>query len=220
MSKFFIFDIDGTLIDSNEYHVLAWHRAFRTKGKDVEPKQIWPHIGKGADQFLPNFLTKEEIASFGKELSEFQGEIFKREYLSMVRPFPKVRELFKSILNADGKIALASSSKKDQVQEFEIIAQIQDLVENSASADDAEKTKPAPDILEAAWQRLGKPSKGSVIVVGDTPSDATAAKKAGLPALGVLSGGFSAAELKNHGCFAVLQDPADILANLTVLLNR
>jgi phosphoglycolate phosphatase-like HAD superfamily hydrolase len=138
----------------------------------------------------------------------------------MVRPFPKVRELFKSIRNADGKIALASSSKKEQVQEFETIAQIEDLVEKSTSADDVDKSKPAPDILEAAWERLGRPSKGTVIIVGDTPHDATAAQRAGFPVLGVLCGGFSEAELKSHGCFSVLEDPADILANLTALLNR
>jgi HAD superfamily hydrolase (TIGR01549 family) len=187
MSKFFIFDIDGTLIDSNRYHILAWLRAFRMKGIDIDPTQIRKHIGKGADQFLGKFLPQEEIAAFGKELNEFQGEIFKWEYLVRVRPFPKVRELFTGIRNAGGKIALASSSKTEQVQEYEIIAQIEDLVEKSSSADDADRTKPAPDILEAAWDRLERPSKRDVIVVGDTPDDATAAKRAGFSVLGVLS---------------------------------
>jgi len=220
MSKFFIFDIDGTLIDSNDFHVGAWQKAFLSKGKALSVAQIRPQIGKGADQLLPFFLTKEEMKEFGNDLSELQGTIFKREYLSQVRPFPKVRELFKSIRDAGGKIALASSSDKKNVKEFEIIAQIEDLVEESTSSNDAEKTKPAPDIFEAALQNLGNPPPNSVIVVGDTPHDATAARKAGLPVVGVLCGGFSEAELTGHGCFAVFQDPADLLTHLPALLKR
>jgi HAD superfamily hydrolase (TIGR01549 family) len=220
MSKFFIFDIDGTIIDSNEFHALAWQKAFAEKGKNIPLQQIRPHIGKGSDQFLPAFLSKKEVADLGEELDELQGEIFKREYFSQIRPFPKVRELFKSIREADGKIALASSSDKKDVQEYEIIAQIQDLVEESASSDDAKKTKPAPDIFQAALRNLGHPPGNSVIVIGDTPHDAVAAKKAGLAIVGVLCGGFSEADLRGHGCFAIYQDPADILANLPALRRR
>jgi HAD superfamily hydrolase (TIGR01509 family) len=220
MSKCFIFDIDGTLIDSNEEHALAWQKAFASKGKNISLKQIWPQIGKGSDQFLPNFLSKDELKEIGKDVSKAHGEIFRREYLPRIRPFPKVRELFKKIRNADGRIALASSSDKEEVTAYETIAQIGDLVEKSAMADDAEKTKPAPDIFQAAMSRLGNPPGNAVIIIGDTPHDATAAARAGLPAIGVLCGGFSEADLKSHGCFAVFEDPADILANLTVLLNH
>jgi HAD superfamily hydrolase (TIGR01549 family) len=220
MSKFFIFDIDGTLVDSNDFHAMAWQQAFAAKGKNISLKQIRPHIGKGSDQFLPAFLDKEELKELGDELDELQGKIFREQYLLQVRPFPKVRELFKSIRDADGRIALASSSDKKDVEKYEVIAQIEDLVEESTSSDDAEKTKPAPDIFEAAMRNLGNPPKNSVMVVGDTPHDAVAAKWAGLSIAGVLCGGFSEADLKSHGCFAIYQDPADILANLPALLKH
>jgi HAD superfamily hydrolase (TIGR01509 family) len=220
MSKSFIFDIDGTLVDSNDFHALAWQRAFLLKGKALSLKQIRPHIGKGADQLLPIFLAKEEVEQYGDELEELQGHIFKREYFSQVRPFPKVRELFKSIRDADGKIALASCSDQDDVKRYETMAQIEGLVDGSSCADSAKKTKPAPDIFEMAMRALGNPPKNSVVVVGDTPDDAVAARKAGLPIIGVLCGGFSESDLKAHGCFAVYEDPADILAKLDALINR
>jgi HAD superfamily hydrolase (TIGR01549 family) len=220
MSKFFIFDIDGTLVDSDDFHARAWHRAFLLRGKTIPLKEIRSNIGKGSDQLLPLFLSQKDIEEYGDALTEFQGIIFKREYFSQVRPFPKVRELFKAIQDADGKIALATCSNAKEVKEYETIAQIEDLVDGYACADGVEKTKPAPDIFEIALRKLGNPPESSVIVVGDTPDDAVAAHKAGLPVVGVLCGGFSDADLKSHGCFAVYEDPADILANLTALLRH
>lgn len=218
MSKSFIFDVDGTLVDSNDFHALAWERAFREKDKNIPASRIRREIGKGTDQLLPVFLTKKEIAAFGEDLDELQGNIFLREYFSQIRPFPKVRELFKAIRDADGKIALASSSGKKQIGQYETIAQIEGLVDEFACADDAERTKPAPDIFQIARQKLGNPPKDSVILVGDTPHDAQAAKAAGLRIIGVRCGGFSEADLRDNGCFAVFADPADILANLTKIL--
>jgi HAD superfamily hydrolase (TIGR01549 family) len=218
MSRAFIFDVDGTLVDSNDFHALAWEKAFREKGKAIPVSRIRREIGKGADQLLPVFLTKKEISEYGEELDELQGNIFLREYFSQIRPFPKVRELFKAIHDADGKVALASSSDLEQIEKYETLAQLEGLVDECACADDAKRTKPAPDIFQTALQKLGNPSKNSVIVVGDTPYDAQAAGKAGVPIIGVLCGGFSEADLRGNGCFAVYADPADILANLTKLL--
>jgi HAD superfamily hydrolase (TIGR01549 family) len=220
MNKSFIFDVDGTLVDSNDFHALAWEKAFLSRGKTIPVKRIRQEIGKGADQLLPVFLTKKEIAEYGKELEDLQGDIFAREYFSQVRPFPKVRELFKAIHDADGRIALASSSGTNQINKYETIAQLEGLVDECACADDAKRTKPAPDIFQVALQKLGNPAKHSVIVVGDTPTDAVAAHRAGLRIAGVRSGGFAEADLKSHGCFAVYEDPADILANLEALLNH
>jgi HAD superfamily hydrolase (TIGR01549 family) len=220
MNKCFIFDMDGTLIDSNDFHAMAWQKALESKGKIVPLQKIRPHIGKGADQLLPVFLSQEEMEKFGEDLDELQGQIFKRYYLVQVRPFPKVRELFKAIREADGKIALASSSDKADLKDYETIAQISDLVEHCASSDDAQKSKPAPDIFRAALRDLGNPGKDSVIVAGDTPHDAVTARKAGIAIVGVLSGGFSKADLTSRGCFAVYEDAADILANLPSLLKR
>lgn len=220
MSKAFIFDVDGTLVDSNDFHALAWEKAFASKGKTIPVSRIRREIGKGADQLLPVFLTKKELAEIGEELDEIQGNIFGREYFVQVRPFPKVRELFKAIHDADGRVALASSSDKKDIEKYETIAQLEGLVDECACADDAKRTKPAPDIFQVALQKLGNPPKQSVIVVGDTPHDALAAGKARLPIVGVRSGGFAEADLRSAGCFAVYEDPADILANLKALLNH
>jgi len=220
MNKAFIFDVDGTLVDSNDFHALAWEKAFASKGKTIPFKRIRQEIGKGADQLMPVFLTKKEIAEYGKEIEDLQGDIFAREYFSQVRPFAKVRELFKAIHDADGKIALASSSGTQQINKYETIAQLEGLVDECACADDAKRTKPAPDIFLIALQKLGNPEKNSVIVVGDTPTDAVAAHRAGLRIAGVRSGGFAEGDLRSHGCFAVYEDPADILVNLDALLKH
>src|SRR2546423_14273717 len=109
----FIFDIDGTLVDSNEFHVESWDRAFRHFGKQFSKEELRTQIGKGSDQYIPEFLSPEEIERFGKQLDEYRSELFKKEYLPRVRPFPKVRELLQRIHDDDKKIVLASSGKKD-----------------------------------------------------------------------------------------------------------
>ena len=129
-----------------------------------------------------------------------------------VRAFPKVRELFQRV-RADGKrIALASSAKGDELEAYKEIAHIEDLVEEETSKDDAERSKPHPDIFEAALEKLGDLKPGEAVVVGDTPYDAEAAGKLGLKTVGVLCGGFPEAELRAAGCVAIYRDPADLLA--------
>lgn len=219
MVEAFIFDIDGTLIDSNDYHARAWERAFAANGKNIPIQRIRPHLGKGSDQLLPELLNSEEIEKLGKKISQLREEIFKREYLSQIRPFPKVRELFKKIRETGRRIALASSSKEDEVEKFKTIAEIGDLVETSTSADDAAKSKPEPDIFHSALRLLGNPARDRVLVVGDTPYDARAAIKAKLPIIGVLCGGFSKEVLMASGCRAIYKDPADLLENLERVLK-
>lgn len=211
MIKAVIFDIDGTLIDSNDFHAEAWKKAFAEKGFDFSFEKIRSQIGKGADKLLPEFFSKEQIDEFGDELSERRGEIFKEQYLNRIKPFPQVRELFERI-KADGKkIAVASSAKKDEVEEYEKIANIEDLVERETSTDDAEESKPEPDIFEATLKLLGNPKSSEVIVIGDTPYDAEGATKARIQTIGVLCGGFPEADLKKAGCIEIYQGPADLL---------
>ncbi len=213
MIEAFIFDVDGTLIDSNDFHAEAWQKAFEHYGKKISFEKIRAQIGKGADTLLPVFLTEKEITEFGDKVTELRGEIFKKEYLPRVKPFPKVRELFERI-KADGKkIALASSSKKDEVEEYKKIANIADLVEKSTSSDDTDKSKPEPDIFQAALKFLGNPKLENVLVVGDTPYDAEAATKAKLKIIGVLCGGFPEKDLRGSGCVEIYQNPADLLEN-------
>ena len=128
------------------------------------------------------------------------------------KAFPEVRELFERI-RADGtRIVLASSAKEDELRFYEKLARIDDLIEDSTSSDDAERSKPHPDIFQAAMRKLGDVAADEAIVVGDTPYDAEAAGKAGLRTIGVLCGGFPEDELRAAGCVAIFQGPADLLA--------
>jgi len=215
----FIFDIDGTLIDSNNFHAEAWQKALAEKGFEIPFEKLRPQIGKGADTLLPEFLSKQEIEDYGDEIAERRGEIFKKEYLNRVKPFPRVRELFEKI-KADGiKIALASSSNEDEVEAYKKIANIEDLVEKATSADDAEKSKPEPDIFQAALRLLGNPKPESVLVVGDTPYDAEAATKAKLRTIGVLCGGFSEKDLREKGCIEIYQNPISLLESYREIIS-
>ncbi len=209
-----LFDIDGTLIDSNDFHAKAWEKAFASHGKPVPFEEIRKHVGEGGDQLLPYFLTKSEIEKKGEAIKKSHQTIFHREYLTKVKPFPKVRELFQRLRSLHVRIVLASSCEKNEAEAFKEIAQITDLVDHTTTADDAEKSKPHPGILDAAMDSLGNPRRKSVLFVGDSPYDVIAATKAKLPIAGVLCGGFTAHQLRIHGCEEVYRDPAEILKNL------
>ncbi|MGB7923922.1 MAG: HAD family hydrolase [Pyrinomonadaceae bacterium] len=212
MIKAVIFDIDGTLVDSVDLHAQAWKEAFKQYGKDIPFQQIRHQIGKGGDQLMPVFFSHEELDEFGEEMEEHRSKLFKREFLPRVRPFPMVRELFERIRADDKRIALASSAKEEELAAYKKVARIEDLVEEETSADDAERSKPHPDIFEAALAQLGDISNKEAVVIGDTPYDAEAAGKLRLRTLGVLCGGFPERELRAAGCMDIYDDPADLLA--------
>jgi HAD superfamily hydrolase (TIGR01509 family) len=212
MIKAVIFDIDGTLVDSVDLHAQAWREAFKHFGKDIPFEDVRHQIGKGGDQLMPVFFSKDELNKFGEEMEKYRGQLFKRDFLPKVRPFPHVRELFQKIISDRLRIALASSAKEEELKEYKKIAHIEDLVEEETSADDADKSKPHPDIFEAALERLGDVEPVEAIVVGDTPYDAQAAGKINLRTIGVLCGGFPEAELKAAGCIEIYKGPADMLA--------
>ena len=162
MLKAVIFDIDGTLVDSVDLHARAWQEAFKHFGREIPYEQVRHQIGKGGDQLMPVFFTKEELDEFGDELEKYRGDLYKREYLPRVRAFPKVRALFERI-RADGKqIALASSAKEDELKVYKKIANITDLVEEQTSADDADKSKPHPVLrpCRAPCRTVGAPMPG------------------------------------------------------------
>ena len=208
-----IFDVDGTLVDSVDLHARAWQEAFARFGKQVTFEDVRYQIGKGGDQLMPVFLSEKELEEFGEELETFRGELFKREYISRVKGFPAVPELFERVRAAGLRIALASSAKGDELKTYKRAAGIEGLVEEETSSDDAEKSKPHPDIFEAVLERLGDVSPSEVVVVGDTPYDAVAAGKAGLKTIGLLCGGFPEEDLRAAGCVRIYRDPADLLAN-------
>ena len=209
-----IFDVDGTLIDSNEAHVAAWDKAFRHFGKEFSREKLRKHIGKGADQYLPAFLSPEELQILGDEIDKYRAEIFKKKYLPHLRPFPKVPELFERIMRDSKRIALASSGKKSDLAVMKKIAQVENFVDLEVTADDADKSKPAPDIFARTIDKLGHVEANDVIAVGDTPYDAEAAKKVGIATIGVLCGGFGEKELRAAGAIAIYRDPADLLDHL------
>ena len=210
-----LFDVDGTLVDSVDLHARAWQEAFEHFGRRIPFGQIRSQIGKGGDQLIKEFLSAEELQRLGKELDEFRSDLYKRKYFGQVRAFPRVRELFEELLRRGIRIALASSAKGDELGTYKRIARIEDLVETETSADDAERSKPHPDIFEAALERLGRDvDKARTLVVGDSPWDAMAARKPGLRTIGMLCGGFPETDLRQAGCIALYRDPADLLDRL------
>lgn len=206
-----IFDIDGTLLDSVDLHARAWVEAFRHFGVQTEEPKVRRQIGKGGDQLMPVFLTDEQLKRQGKEIESFRSDLFKRHYLDKVRPFPGVRALFERARRAGLRIALASSGKKDEVAHYQDLLGIGDLVDVATSSDDADRSKPHPDIFEAAIGKLAGIAPSDMIVIGDTPYDAQAARKAGLDTIGFLCGGFPEADLSAAGCVAIYRDPQDLL---------
>lgn len=206
-----IFDIDGTLLDSVDVHARAWVEAFRHFGVQTREAEVRRQIGKGGDQLMPVFLTEEQLKRQGKEIESFRSDLFKRDYLDKVRPFPGVRTLFERARHAGLRIALASSGKKDEVEHYKDLLGIGDLVDVTTSSDDADRSKPHPDIFEAAIGKLDDIAPSDMIVIGDTPYDAQAARKAGLDTIGFLCGGFPEADLSAAGCVAIYRDPQDLL---------
>jgi HAD superfamily hydrolase (TIGR01549 family) len=205
-----IFDLDGTLVDSNEFHVLAWQETFRHFGKEIPLERLREQVGKGGDQYLPVFLTEIEMRQFGKQADEYHGEIFKKKYLPQVRPFPKVRELFERVRDDGKKIALASSGKEHEVRYYEKLAGIDGLTDSMTTADQVAHSKPKPDVFIAALRTLGHLLPQEAMAIGDTPYDVEAAKKIDLPIIGLLCGGFPEDVLRDEGACAIFRDPADL----------
>ena len=206
-----IFDVDGTIVDSVDLHARSWPEAFKRFGKGVALDAVGRQIGKGADQLMPVFLSRQELDDFGEKLDRYRGEIFKQNYLPQVRGFPEVRELFLRIRQDGKRIALASSAKADELASYKKIARVEDLIDAETSSEDADRSKPHADIFEAVLEKLREVGAEQAMVVGDTPYDAEAAARAHLKTVGVTCGGWEENELRRAGCIAVYRNPADLL---------
>ncbi len=206
-----IFDIDGTLLDSVDLHAEAWRQVFLDHGRDIPFEQIRSQIGKGGDQLLPVFFSKEEVERFGEKMNSERGKLFKKEFLPKVKPFPGVRPLFERLIRDGYKIALASSATRGELEHYAKLLEIDDLIDAGTSTDDAEKSKPEPDIFDAAVKKLSGVPTRTCLAIGDTPYDAEAAGKIGISTLGMLCGGFPEADLRRAGAVAIFQDPQDLL---------
>lgn len=213
MVKAIIFDVDGTLVDTVDLHARAWAEAFRHFGRHVAFHDVRQQIGKGADQLMPVFLPPDEVKRIGQELDDWRGRLYRQQYLPRARAFPQVRPLLERVRSAGQKIALASSCKRDELEHYKRLARIEDLVDAETSVDDAEKSKPYPDIFVAALNKLAPIRPAEAIAIGDAPYDAEAARKIGLRAIGLRCGGFTEDELRRAGFVAIYDDPADLLKN-------
>jgi len=207
-----ILDIDGTLIDSVDGHARAWQEVFKQYGAEVPFEEVRKLIGKGGDQFMPQFLPADVVRDKADEIEALRLKIFQTHHLPSVRAFPQSRELVQRIKREGLRVVLASSAKADELKGYTKLARIDDLLDDMTSADDAERSKPHPDIFEAALKKLEGVTADQAIAVGDTPWDAEAAGKAGLRTVGVLCGGGDEQTLREAGCVAIYQDPADLLA--------
>lgn len=203
MTRAILFDVDGTLIDSNDLHAAAWQEAFRHFGIDLPLARIHGQIGKGGDNLIPALLPPELVEAKQTKIEDYRSRLFKRDYLPRVVPFPGVRALFEK-LAADGvRIVLATSAHREELDHHIASIGCADLIFASTSKDEADRSKPCPDIFEAA---LAKAGTRRAIVVGDSPWDVKAACAAGLRTLALRSGGFADEELAAAGAAAIYDD--------------
>lgn len=203
-------DIDGTLVDSNALHAEAWRRSFEHFGIEVGLDEAWRQIGKGGDQVVPIFVSEADRERLETPLKEFRKEIFHRDYISRMVAFSKARELLLRVRQSGMQIALATSSDKEDLAIYGKLVGMDDLVNEASSSADAEASKPHADIFVAALKKVNMRPEQAV-ALGDTPWDAEAAGKLGIPVIGLTSGGWKAADLRAAGCVEVWQDPADLL---------
>jgi beta-phosphoglucomutase-like phosphatase (HAD superfamily) len=192
--KGLIFDVDGTLVDSNDGHVRCWLEAFAHFGKHFEYDVVFEHIGKGGDLLVPDLLNAKEMRTLGEKIKKFRSEIYKKKYMPDVKPFPRMRELFESLRERKVKIALASSSDPGEVKYYTRLLGVEDLLDGSTSKHDAKFSKPSPEIFAAALERIGTDG-AYTMTVGDTPYDVLASHRCALPIIAVLSGGFRREQL-------------------------
>lgn len=205
-----LFDVDGTLVDSNDAHARAWVDALAEAGFDVAFARLRDMIGMGGDKILPIVTGFAADSGEGKALAERRGAIFRERYLPHLRAFPDVRALFQR-MRADGlELSIATSAKPEELQPLLRIADVADLVSETASSGDADRSKPDPDIVQAAVARSGFPA-AELAMVGDTPYDVEAATRAGVRGIAFRCGGWSDDRLR--GAVQIYDDARDMLAH-------
>ena len=190
-----IFDIDGTLIDSNELHVRAWKEAFADFGKRFTLDTIRPHIGKGGDLLVPDLLSGREMQRFGEKLKAHRSRLFRKRFIDRVRPFPGIADYFQHLRDRGIDIVLASSSDRKEVNHFIKLLEVGKLIKGATTKQDAVFSKPSPEIFTAAAKVIGHRVE-HLLTVGDSPYDVAASHRACMPIAAVLCGGFDRRVLK------------------------
>jgi HAD superfamily hydrolase (TIGR01549 family) len=204
-----VLDVDGTLVDTNYQHALAWYRAFRSLGETYPIWRIHRLIGMGGDQLV--------AALGGDEVEERIGEQARERWVREVDPMmaetallPGARELIVALKERGHRVVLASSGKPHHVERALDLLDAREIADDWTTSDDVEETKPAPDLLQVALKKLGEPVDAPSMVIGDSVYDVEAAKNAGMPAIVVRSGGFGDDELRDAGALAIYDTPGDL----------
>lgn len=210
MVRGIIFDVDGTLVDSNDAHADSWVDTFSESGYEVPFDVVRPLIGMGADKLLPKTTGVAHDSEEGKKLTSRRSEIFRETYLPHLRPLPSSRALVQRVRNDGLAAVVATSAKDEELRSLLRAAEVADLMEEKSSSSDASNSKPDPDIVLAAINKSGIP-RSQLIMIGDTPYDVEAATRAGIPIIAFRSGGWLDADL--NGAVAVYDGPADLLSN-------
>jgi HAD superfamily hydrolase (TIGR01509 family) len=208
-----VLDVDGTLVDSNYQHAMAWYRALRSLDETFPIWRIHRLIGMGGDKLVTSLGGEELEARIGDEARERQGKEVDA-LLDEIAPLPGARDLLVAIKERGHRLVLASSGRQRHVDFALDLLDARDLADDWTSSADADATKPAPDLLQVALKKLGASQDAPSVMIGDTPFDVEAAKQAGMPAIVVRSGGFGDDELREAGAIALYDTPADLTADL------
>ena len=202
-----ILDIDGTLVDSNYQHAIAWHRAFRAHDYRVAIWEIHRHIGMGGDQLIEALVGEAAAETDGEALDEAHSDRY-AELIDEVEAIDGASELIADLDDAGATVILASSASEDEVGHYIELLGADERIAGATSSADAEQTKPDPDLVQTALDKYG--SGGPVLMIGDSTWDVKAAAAAGVPTLALLTGGFSEAELREAGAAEVAREIATI----------
>jgi phosphoglycolate phosphatase-like HAD superfamily hydrolase len=203
-----LLDVDGTLLDSNDAHAAAWVDVGREFGHAIDFDRVRWLIGMGGDRVLPQLTGLTETSEEGKQILERRGEIFRERYLPGVRTFAGVRELLARLRNDGRRLVVATSASKDDLDALLQQGGIEELIDAAADSDEADESKPAPDIVVAALRKAGEPA-AHVVMLGDTPYDVKAARRAGVAVIALRCGGWNDEEL--GGAAEIYEDPAALL---------
>ena len=206
-----LFDIDGTLVDSNYLHVDAWTRAFLTAGHPVDSWKIHRRMGMGSERLLDELL-EGDVDALGERSKELHSQEY-AERAGHLRPFDDAAALVRAVAARGAKAVLATSAVPEELERLRAVLDVDDAIAEVVSAEDVEQAKPAPELVEVALERAGVPPE-CAIFVGDSVWDVEASRRAGVPCIGLLSGGFGKAELEAAGAIAVYDDAAALLACL------
>jgi HAD superfamily hydrolase (TIGR01509 family) len=209
--KAVLFDIDGTLVDSNDAHAHAWVEAFGESGVHVEFHEVRRSIGMGGDKLMPAVSGVSEDSASGQRISKRRGEIFKAKYLPDLRPFAGARDLVAEVKARGLTAVAASSAKRDELERLLQIAGARELLDEATSSDEAEESKPEPDIVHAALAKArARPEEA--LLIGDTPYDVEAASRAGVAVIAVRCGGWTDRDLR--GAIAIYDGPWELLTRI------